>query len=239
MRKNNSIVSRILRWVRNLVVAFFVVSIGWTILAGFLPVLVTPLMLIRSVEAVFDGKKPKNSKEWVPIEKISPHMAQAVIASEDNLFMEHNGFSIDDIKKAIQHNQKGKRLRGGSTISQQTAKNVFLWNKRSYVRKGLEAYFTVLIELFWSKKRIMEVYLNVIEMGDGIYGTQAAAMEYFGKDASKLTRRQAAAIAVCLPNPRKFSPVNPSSYIRRRTSAIVSLMNKLPQYRFDDMDPSK
>lgn len=225
---------RLLRWFRNLVVAFFVVSVGWTILAGFLPVIVTPLMLIRTVESVVDGKKPKNSKQWVPIEKISPYMAQAVIASEDNLFMEHNGFSIDDIKKAIQHNQKGKRIRGGSTISQQTAKNVFLWNKRSYVRKGLEAYFTVLIELFWSKKRIMEVYLNVIEMGDGIYGAQAAAMEYFGKDASQLTRRQAAAIAVCLPNPRKFSPVNPSSYIRRRTNVIVSLMNKLPQHRFDD-----
>lgn len=165
-------------------------------------------------------------------------MAQAVIASEDNLFLEHSGFSIDDIKKALQQNQKGKRIRGGSTISQQTAKNVFLWNKRSYVRKGLEAYFTVLIELFWSKQRIMEVYLNVIEMGDGIYGTQAAAMEYFGKDASKLTRRQAAAIAVCLPNPRKFSPVNPSSYIRRRTNAIVSLMEKLPQHQFDGYDSS-
>ncbi len=230
--------SRLLRWVRNLIVVFFTVSIGWTILAGFLPVLVTPLMIIRSVEAVLDGKTPKNSKEWVPIEKISPHMAQAVIASEDNLFLEHSGFSIDDIKKALQQNQKGKRIRGGSTISQQTAKNVFLWNKRSYVRKGLEAYFTVLIELFWSKQRIMEVYLNVIEMGDGIYGTQAAAMEYFGKDASKLTRRQAAAIAVCLPNPRKFSPVNPSSYIPRRTNAIVSLMEKLPQHQFDGYDSS-
>lgn len=136
------------------------------------------------------------------------------------------------MKKAWEYNKRGKKIRGGSTISQQTAKNVFLWNKRSYVRKGLEAYFTVLIELFWSKKRIMEVYLNVIEMGDGIYGAQAASQQYFGKDASALTRRQAAAIAVCLPNPRKFNPGDPSAYIRRRTSSIVSLMGKLPRVDF-------
>lgn len=228
MAKNVSFAGRVFRWIRNLVVVFFVFTIAWTLLAGFIPVLLTPLMVIRSVEAVTEGRSPKNSKDWVSIEHISPHLVQAVIASEDNLFMEHNGFSLDDMKKAWEHNKKGKRIRGGSTISQQTAKNVFLWNKRSYVRKGLEAYFTVLIELFWSKKRIMEVYLNVIEMGDGIYGAQAAAMEYFGKDASELTRRQAAAIAVCLPNPRKYTPVNPSSYIRRRTASIVSLMEKLP-----------
>lgn len=233
MARKNLILNRLLRWTRNLVLAFLLISISWTILTAFIPVLITPLMVIRSVEAVFEGKTPKNSKEWVPIAKISPHLVQAVIAAEDNLFMEHNGFSIRDIQKAVQHNKKGKRIRGASTISQQTAKNVFLWNKRSYIRKGLEVYFTVLIELFWSKKRIMEVYLNVIEMGDGIYGAQAAAMEYFGKDAAKLTRRQSAAIAVCLPNPRKFSPVNPSSYIRRRTDAILSLMNKLPEHRLD------
>lgn len=223
-----SFAGRLFRWIRNLVLFFFVFTIGWTLLAGFIPVLVTPLMVIRSVEAVIEGRSVKNSKEWVSIDQISPHLVKAVIASEDNLFTEHNGFSVQDMRKAWENNKKGRRIRGGSTISQQTAKNVFLWNKRSYVRKGLEAYFTVLIELFWSKKRIMEVYLNVIEMGDGIYGAQAAAMEYYGKDASELTRRQSAAIAVCLPNPRKFSPVNPSPYIRRRISSIVSLMNKLP-----------
>lgn len=233
MSVKKSLLSRIGRFVRNVILIFLVGSVGWTLLASVVPVWLTPLMLIRSVEAIGDGRTLRNSKEWVPIEKISPYLIQAVIASEDNLFLEHNGFSLKDMKKAWQHNKKGKRIRGGSTISQQTAKNVFLWNKRSYVRKGLEAYFTVLIELFWSKKRIMEVYLNVIEMGDGIYGAQAAAMEYYGKDATKLTRRQAASIAVCLPNPRKYNPVNPSSYIRRRTGTILSLMNKLPEHKFE------
>lgn len=233
MSVKKSLLSRIGRFVRNVILIFLVGSVGWTLLASVVPVWLTPLMLIRSVEAIGDGRTLRNSKEWVPIEKISPYLIQAVIASEDNLFLEHNGFSLEDMKKAWQHNKKGKRIRGGSTISQQTAKNVFLWNKRSYVRKGLEAYFTVLIELFWSKKRIMEVYLNVIEMGDGIYGAQAAAMEYYGKDATKLTRRQAASIAVCLPNPRKYNPVNPSSYIRRRTGTILSLMNKLPEHKFE------
>lgn len=234
MSTKRTFFGKLVHWIRNLVLIFIVASVGWIVLAGFIPVYVTPLMVIRSVEAVFDGKTPKNSKEWVPIGEISPNLIQAVIASEDNLFMEHNGFSVKDIKKALQHNKQGKRIRGGSTISQQTAKNVFLWPDRSYLRKGLEAYFTVLIEVFWSKERIMEVYLNVIEMGDGIYGAQAAAMEFFGKNADKLTRRQAAAIAVCLPNPRRFSPAAPSPYIRRRTSTIMSLMNKLPQYRFDE-----
>lgn len=210
-------------------IIFFVTSIGWTILARFVPVLVTPLMIIRSVEALVDSDMPKNSKKWVPIDDISKNMIVAVIAAEDNKFMTHHGFSFEDMQKAFKHNQKGKRIRGGSTISQQTAKNVFLWHKRSYLRKGLEAYFTVLIEIFWSKERIMEVYLNSIEMGDGIYGVEAASLEYFGVHASELSKNQAALIAVCLPNPRKYSPVNPSSYISRRKNAILSVMRKLPK----------
>jgi len=224
---------KLLRILRNILLIFFVTSIGWTILARFVPVWVTPLMLIRSVESLAEGKMPKNSKRWVPIEKISPHMIQAVVAAEDNRFLEHHGFSFVDMKKAWKNNQKGRRIRGGSTISQQTAKNVFLWNKRSYLRKGLEAYFTVLIELFWSKERIMEVYLNSIEMGDGIYGVQAAAMEHFGKDADRLSRSQAALIAVCLPNPRKFNPARPSSYIQRRKYQVMNLMYKIPKVDFD------
>jgi len=224
---------KLLRILRNVLLIFFVTSIGWTILARFVPVWVTPLMLIRSVESLAEGKMPKNSKRWVPIEKISPHMIQAVVAAEDNRFLEHHGFSFVDMKKAWKNNQKGRRIRGGSTISQQTAKNVFLWNKRSYLRKGLEAYFTVLIELFWSKERIMEVYLNSIEMGDGIYGVQAAAMEHFGKDADRLSRSQAALIAVCLPNPRKFNPARPSSYIQRRKYQVMNLMYKIPKVDFD------
>lgn len=231
--KNKKFWKKILRLMRNLLLIFFVTSVVWTIVARFVPVYITPLMLIRSVESLAAGEMPKNSKQWVSIDNISPHMIQAVVAAEDNLFLEHHGFSFTDMQKAWEHNLKGKRIRGGSTISQQTAKNVFLWNKRSYLRKGLEAYFTVLIELFWSKERIMEVYLNSIEMGDGIYGVQAAAMEYFGKNADQLSRSQAALIAVCLPNPRKFNPAHPSSYILRRKNQIVSLMYKLPKTKFD------
>lgn len=231
--KNEKFWKKILRFLRNILLIFFVTSLVWTIIARFVPVYITPLMLIRSVESLAAGEMPKNSKQWVSIDKISPHMIQAVVAAEDNLFLEHHGFSFADMQKAWKHNLKGRRIRGGSTISQQTAKNVFLWNKRSYLRKGLEAYFTVLIELFWSKERIMEVYLNSIEMGDGIYGVQAAAMEYFGKDAEDLSRSQAALIAVCLPNPRKFSPAHPSSYILRRKNQIMNLMYKLPKTEFN------
>ena len=231
--KNKSFVSRLGRLFRNLVLLFFATSIGWVILARFVPVYVTPLMFIRSIEALAAGEVPRNSKDWVSMDKISRNMVQAVVASEDNLFVQHHGFSVNDIEKAIKHNKKGKRIRGGSTISQQTAKNVFLWPKRSYLRKGLEAYFTVLIELFWSKERIMEVYLNVIEMGDGVYGVQAAAQTYFNKDALQLTKSQSALIAACLPNPRKYSVSNPTSYIQRRKSKIVSLMGKIEQVDFD------
>lgn len=225
--------SRLLKFIRNLFLLFIITSLSWVVLARFIPVFVTPLMIIRSVESIIAGENPKNSKSWVSIDEISPNMVQAVVASEDNLFLYHHGFSVEDMEKAFEHNLKGKRLRGGSTISQQTAKNVFLFPQRSYIRKGLEAYFTVLIELIWGKKRIMEVYLNVIEMGDGIYGVEAAALEHFGVHASQLTKSQAALIAACLPNPRRFDAGHPSSYIQGRKSQIVNLMGKLPQIDFN------
>ncbi len=227
-------VARIWRLFRNLVLISIVISIVWVLIDWFTPVIVTPLMVQRSVEFVFKGEMPKNSKTWVSIDDISPNMVQAVVTSEDNLFLSHYGFSLDDMTKAFEHNQKGKRIRGGSTISQQTAKNVFLFPQRSYVRKGLEAYFTVLIELVWSKKRIMEVYLNVIEMGDGIYGVEAASQEYFGVHASQLSRSQAASIAACLPNPRRFNAGHPSGYIQRRKAHILSLMDKIGQINFEN-----
>ena len=223
---------RIWRIVRNSMIIFFVLSIVWVLIDWVTPVFVTPLMVQRSVEFVFKGELPKNSKEWVSLDNISPNMVQAVVTSEDNLFLSHHGFSIDAMTKAFEHNQKGKRIRGGSTISQQTAKNVFLFPQRSYVRKGLEAYFTVLMELTWSKKRIMEVYLNVIEMGDGIYGVEAASQEYFGVHASQLSKSQAASIAACLPNPRRFNAGHPSGYIQRRKAHIMSLMDKVGQVNF-------
>jgi len=223
----------LIRIVRNVLISFFVLSILWVVVARFVPVYFTPLMVIRLVESILEGELPKNRKTWVPLERISPQMVQAVVASEDNLFLEHYGFSFQDITKAIKHNEKGKRLRGGSTISQQTAKNVFLWPARSYFRKGLEAYFTVLIEVMWNKERIMEVYLNVIEMGNGIYGVEAAAQEHFGKSAERLTKSQSALIAACLPNPRKYNASKPSSYIVRRKAKIMNLMEKLEKVNFE------
>ncbi|MHB9143259.1 MAG: monofunctional biosynthetic peptidoglycan transglycosylase [Paludibacter sp.] len=219
---------------RNVFLLFMIVSVSWVIVDRFVPVIVTPLMIIRSAESLIRGEMPKNSKRWVSIDKISPNMVQAVVASEDNLFLHHHGFSIEDITKAIEHNQKGRRIRGGSTISQQTAKNVFLFPQRSYIRKGLEAYFTVLIELIWNKERIMEVYLNVIEMGDGIYGVEAAAQEHFGVHASQLTRSQAALIAACLPNPRRFDAGHPSGYVQRREAHVLSIMNKIGPVNFNN-----
>lgn len=224
---------RIVRYIRNFILIFFAFSIIWVILGRFLPVYATPLMFIRSVESIAAGEWPKNSKKWVPLSEISPNLVRAVVASEDNLFLTHHGFSIDDITKAYKNNQKGRRIRGGSTISQQTAKNVFLWPQRSYLRKGLEAYFTVLIELAWPKERIMEVYLNVIEMGNGIYGAEAAALEHFGVNAHKLSKSQSALIAACLPNPRRYNAGNPSRYIQSRKSRIMRVMTQIGPVDFD------
>lgn len=206
-----------------------VLSISSVILFRFVPIPFTPLMLIRCVEQKSDRKDMKLRKDWTSIDEMSAAMPLAVIASEDQNFEEHFGFDMDAIRKAQAYNDrhKGKRMKGASTISQQTAKNVFLWPSRSWIRKGFEVYFTFLIELFWSKQRIMEVYLNVIEMGNGVYGTEAAAQEYFHKPAKKLSMREAALIAAVLPNPRKWSPAKPSAYIQRKSSRIIHFMSRL------------
>lgn len=216
------ILKRILVWCRNLLISLFVFSILIVLIYKFVPVYYTPLMFIRSCE-----NKEKIEHRWVPIEQISQSMVQAVIASEDNLFMQHNGFDTEQIKKAIQEAEKGKRVRGASTISQQTAKNVFLWPGKNYVRKAIEAYFTVLIEWIWGKERIMEVYLNSIEMGKGIYGVEVAAKNYYGKHAYELTRGESALIAAILPNPQKRNPAKPSAYLQQRQGDILSLMRKI------------
>ena len=163
-------------------------------------------------------------------EPISPSLPMAVIASEDNRFAEHCGFDFVEIQKAMKENKTRKRKRGASTISQQTAKNVFLWPQSSWVRKGLEVYFTFLIETFWSKERIMEVYLNSIEMGNGIYGAQATAINKFGTTAAKLTKGQCALIAATLPNPIRFNSAKPSPYILKRQKQILRLMNLVPKF---------
>lgn len=223
---------RLFRFCRNAIILFFVISILWVLLARFMPVFITPLVCIRGIENIFEKKIPHCEKTWVSIDKISPNMVQAVIASEDNLFEEHNGFSFPAIKKAIEQNKKGKRILGGSTISQQTAKNVFLFPQRSYLRKVLEAYYTVLIEFIWSKERIMEVYLNVIETGDGVYGVETAAQKYFHTSAAKLTKEQSALIAACLPNPRYYNIAKPSSYIKKRQTSILRLMRLISKPDF-------
>ena len=203
---------------------FFILSISSTLIFRFVPVPFTPLMLIRCVEQATSGKKIKLNKDWVAFKDISPYLPLAVMASEDQQFIEHYGFDFGAIEKALKYNKKGKRIRGASTISQQTAKNLFLWSGRSWIRKGLEVYFTGLIELFWSKERIIEVYLNIIEMGEGVYGAEAAARTYFNKPAKTLASGQAALIAAILPNPRKWSAANPSAYILRRQQWILSQM---------------
>jgi monofunctional biosynthetic peptidoglycan transglycosylase len=184
-------------------------------------------MLIRVVENIADGKKPSINKDWVSLSEISPNLVLAVIASEDNNFESHFGVDFKAIEKATKLNAKGKKIRGASTITQQTAKNVFLWPARNYIRKGLELYFTGLIELMWGKKRIMEVYLNAIEMGDGIYGAEAASQFYFHKHAKNLTRDEAASIAAVLPNPRRWRPDKPTPYISRLKSRILWNMNNV------------
>jgi monofunctional glycosyltransferase len=217
----------VLRFVKLFVILFVGISILWVLLYKFVNPPVTWLMVTRGFERKADGKDWKIDKEWRDFDEIADGMKRAAVAAEDQTFLENKGFDFNAIEKAIEKNQKSKKLIGGSTISQQTAKNVFLWPGRSYVRKAFEAYFTVLIEIFWSKKRIMEVYLNVIEMGDGIYGVQAASQAYFHKDASALTRREAAAIASIFPSPLKWSPTNPSNYVRRRQRSILKNIRRL------------
>lgn len=220
-----------MRFLWDIIKKFLIIFIGSSVLAvvmyRYVPVYVTPLMVIRAVEQKQADKPIKLKHKWLSLDKISHNMVQAVVASEDNLFMEHNGFDFDQIEKAIKEAKSGKRNRGASTISQQTAKNVFLWNGGGWFRKGLEAYFTVLIELLWSKERIMEIYLNSIEMGYGIYGVEAVAKEHFKKKAAKLTKREAALIAATLPNPLRYNSANPSAYMRKRQRQIVSLMDKI------------
>ncbi|HUH25204.1 MAG TPA: monofunctional biosynthetic peptidoglycan transglycosylase, partial [Flavobacterium sp.] len=186
---------KIFRFILKIFLYFLGISIGLVVLFKFVPVPATPLMFIRSVEQVTNNDKIVWKHDWISIDKMSVHIQKAVIASEDGTFTSHNGFDVKAIQKAYENNQKGKRIKGGSTISQQTAKNIFLWQGKSYLRKGLEAYFTVLIEIIWGKERIMEVYLNSIEMGNGIYGIEAASQYWFNKSAKNLSKSEAAAIS--------------------------------------------
>lgn len=219
-------IRKIFRFLWKAMLWFFGISIVLVVLFKWIPVPITPLMVTRAIENKLNGKEAYLNHDWEPLENISPNLQKAVIASEDGYFLKHHGFDFKAMQKAFKSNQKGRKLKGGSTISQQTAKNVFLWQGRSYVRKGLEAYFTVLIELIWGKERIMEVYLNSIEMGDGIYGAEAASQHWYKKEAINLSAREAAGIAAILPNPRKYKATNSSSYINRRKDKILRVMRQ-------------
>ncbi|PNQ74849.1 monofunctional biosynthetic peptidoglycan transglycosylase [Hanstruepera neustonica] len=203
----------------------FLFSILLVLIYKWLPVPITPLMVIRAYEQNQDHKEIVLKHDWVPLEEISQKLQLAVICSEDQNFLKHNGFDINAIEKAIENNKKGKRIRGGSTISQQTAKNVFLWPQRSWFRKALETYFTFLIELIWGKERIMEVYLNSIEMGNGIYGAEAASQFWYKKSVKNLSNQEAASIAAILPNPLKYRANPATTYIQSRKNWIIKQMS--------------
>lgn len=226
------------RFVKWAVALFFATTILSVVLFRFVPVFITPLMVIRCIET---GHLAFHH-HWVPLDEMSPHMPVAVMASEDARFLLHHGFDYDAIGKAARRNMqnKGGKKFGASTISQQTAKNVFLWPGRSWVRKGFEVYFTALIEMMWSKQRIMEVYLNSIEMGDRIYGVDAVAEQHFGKKASELSRSECALVAATLPNPRIYSSKSPSPYMRKRQRSICANMRFIPSFpkEGEDYDPN-
>ncbi len=211
----------------------FIATILWVVVLKYVPICYTPVMLRRSIEYVADGRDYKFRKQWKQIDEIDYKMVLAVVASEDNLFMTHSGFDVESMKKAYERSKKGKKVWGGSTISQQTAKNVFTFGTRTYFRKAVEAYFTFLIEIIWGKERIMEVYLNVIETGTNTYGVEAASNLYFNHSSKKMSNYEAALIAAALPSPRKYSVSNPGPYMRRRASQVQSLMYKIAPVKFE------
>ena len=215
---------RVTRFFLRIIFFLLLWSVGGVLLYRYVPVPVTPLMVRKAVSSALKGEPTTFHHTWVPMEKISPHLLSAVIASEDQRFYQHKGFDWEEIGNAIEERQSGKRKRGGSTISQQTAKNVFTFCTATWARKGVETYYTILIEWLWPKERILEVYLNSIEMGPAIYGAEAVAEQHFDKPASKLTRSECALIAATLPNPIRYSSKKPSNYMRRRQNAILKQM---------------
>ena len=230
---------KIRNFIRIVIVTFFVSTILAVVAYKFLPVYVTPLMIIRCVEQIADGHSPRVEHKWVSLEEMSASMPVAVMGSEDARFLLHHGFDFKQIEHAARQNAAGGKKVGASTITQQTAKNVFLWPGRTWVRKGFEAYFTMLVELLWSKQRIMEVYLNSIETGDGIYGVEAVARLHFGKSAKELTRAECALIAATLPNPRRYSSLKPSKYIIGRQHKIETNMKYTPKSPAENEDIDK
>jgi monofunctional glycosyltransferase len=218
-------IARVFQWIRRIALVFFIFSVASVVLFSFIPPPFTPLMIKRLIDQATDGKREMRLyKSWTRLEHISTNLQVAVICGEDQSFLEHQGFDFKAIEKALKHNKKSKKKRGASTISQQTAKNVFLWPSRSWLRKGFELYFTTLIEACWDKARIFEVYLNVAEWGDGIYGAEAASQHYFKKPASALSREEASLLASVLPGPLIYSVKNPNAKVRKKQHWIIRQM---------------
>lgn len=218
---------RISGWVVRIALGFLGLSLLLVLLFRFVPVPGSALMLERRWVAWREGEPHVSHHAWRPLEEISPSMGVAVIAAEDQLFADHFGFDWNAIEKAVAHNERSRRKRGASTLTQQTAKNLFLWSSRSWIRKGFEAWFTLALETGWSKRRILEVYLNIVEFGDGIYGVEAAAQVYFHKPAKRLTPSEAALLAAVLPNPHRFKVAAPSEHVRSRQAWILRQMEQL------------
>lgn len=216
---------RLFLLILKLIAGFLIITISWVYAYKYIPIPFTATILSNGIQSYNSGKGLGWSKKWVSLDQISVHYIKAVIASEDQKFLQHNGFDVEAIKKAMKHNKKSKKIRGGSTISQQTAKNAFLWQGRNWLRKSLEVYFTFLIEKIWGKKKIIEVYLNVAEMGKNIYGVEAASQKYFGKSAKDIGAREAALVAAALPSPRTYSVTSPGPYMRKRQAWILKQMN--------------
>jgi monofunctional glycosyltransferase len=217
---------RRLALVLGILLAATVLTVG---IYRFVPVPITPLMVIRLVEQWIDARPVRMEKRWTTLDNISPHLLAAVMAAEDQNFLAHYGIDVDAIEQALERNKRLKKLYGASTITQQVAKNVFLWPQRSWARKLFELYFSMLIELLWSKRRILEVYVNVIEWGDGIYGAYQASHFYFHHPLDQLSKEEAALLAAVLPNPRRWRPDHPTDYILKRKAWILKYM---PQMRF-------
>lgn len=213
--------------------SFILLSIASALILRFVPPPLTPLMVIRGMEGLIAGKGFAIKKQWQPLQRISPYLIQAVIASEDQKFLSHSGFDLEAIAKAYTSNNKGRKLRGASTISQQTAKNLFLWPTSSYLRKAIEVYFTLLLELVWDKERIMEVYLNVAEFGPEIYGAEEASRTFFHTHADKLTTREAAMLAAVLPAPRRWNAAHPTAYLLQRRRWIMQQMRTIGPINLD------
>jgi monofunctional biosynthetic peptidoglycan transglycosylase len=221
-------VVRLLKWIALAILACVVLSVVVVLTLRWVDPPTSAFMLEARLSAASEGDRTyRTDYEWVNLERISSHAAIAVIASEDQQFPFHAGFDLNSIRESVRASEKGKKLRGASTISQQVAKNLFLWNGRSFVRKGLEAWMTVLIELTWSKERILEVYLNIVQFGRGIYGVEAAASRFFHKPAARLTSSEAATLAAVLPNPIKMHAERPSAYVIERREQILGQMRAL------------